>query len=173
MTEQTRRGRWWPWAVVALLVLMGTMMAVLIKVAVDDPTHVVEPDYYQKAMRWDDTAALRDASARLGWQVRLDFREVPGELLAGAGHPPPNTLVVAILTDSTGAALAGLNVHLRAFFSARADRVYEADLPEVAGGYGAAFRLGPPGIWDFELSARRDSTTFVWSGTRELGAVRE
>jgi len=170
-TPEDRRGRWWPWAVVALIALMALMMGVLMWSATGDPTHVVVPDYYDKAVRWDETAARREASARLGWRVELDFRPVPPEL-AGAGEPRPNTLVVATLRDSLGQALDSLDVRVRAFFSARADRVLEARLAPRDGAYAAALRLGPPGLWEFHLEAGRDSTLFVWDASRDLGAVR-
>jgi hypothetical protein len=169
---RTGRGTWWPWAIAALLALMALMMGTLVWLAARDPTHVVESEYYHKAVDWDRTVAQRAASARLGWSTRLDFLPVPAGMAAPVGAPAPNTLVVAALADSAGRPLAGLRVHLRAFFSARADRIYQSDLQPVAGGYGAAFRLGPPGLWVFELEARRDSLLFLWSGTRDLGAAK-
>lgn len=171
MTERERRS-WWPWAVGALLLLMVSMMAILFWAAAHDPTHVVESNYYEKAVHWDRSMAERRASAQLGWTTALDFRAVPAAQAEPVGAPRPNTLVVASLGDSLGRPLEGLRVHLRAFFSARADRIYQADLQPVPGGYGAAFRLGPPGLWVFELESRRDSSVYLWSGTRDLGAVK-
>lgn len=162
----------WPWLVVALLALMATMMGVLFYSAVGDPSHVVVEDYYDKAIHWDQTQAQNTLDTQLGWRVELQFREVPAELAVDQGAGKPNTLVVVQLVDSLNRPLDSLSVHLRAFFSARAGHVFEADLRPVEGGYGAAFRLGPPGIWEFQLEARRDSTLFTWSGTRMLGAVK-
>jgi hypothetical protein len=175
VTEQRdTRGRMWPWIVVALLVFMASMMGVLFWKATGDPTHVVEPDYYNKAMKWDSTAAVRDESVRAGWTVKLDFRPVPGEMLAEAGADVPNTLVVVQLKDSTGKALTDVAVHLRAYFSARADRIFEADMQAMGQEFGAAFRLGPPGLWEFEVQARRENPpfNFTWKGSRDLGEVK-
>jgi len=160
--------------VVALLVFMASMMAVLFYAASGDPTHVVEPDYYNKAMKWDSTAAVRDESIRQGWQVVLDFRPVPGEMLAEAGAEVPNTLVVVQIKDSTGLAVKNVAVHLRTYFSARADRVFEADMQAMGEEFGAAFRLGPPGLWEFEVLARRENPpfNFSWKGSRDLGEVK-
>jgi len=168
-----RQGRMWPWMVGALLLLMLTMGGVLVWVTLDDPSHVVVEDYYDKAVHWDETRAQQEANARLGWRVELRFLDVPAELaLPDSGGHPPNTLVVAALTDSLGVPLDSLDVTLSAFFSARAGRVLEADLRPVEGGLGAAFRLGPPGLWEFRLEATRGAERFTWSGSRELGAVR-
>lgn len=172
--EHDNRGRMWPWIVVALLVFMASMMGVLFWKATGDPTHVVEPDYYDKAMKWDSTAAVQQKSVRAGWTVKLDFRPVPGELLAEAGAEVPNTLVVVQLQDSTGKVLTDVAVHLRAYFSARADRIFEADMQAMGREYGAAFRLGPPGLWEFEVQALRENPpfNFTWKGSRDLGEVK-
>jgi len=167
-----RRGRMWPWMVVGLLLLMILLMGVLLYSAIGDPSHVVVENYYDKAVHWDREQAQLEQDRRLGWHVELEFRAVPPELAVDAGAGVPNTLVVAQLVDSLNRPLDSLSVHLRAFFSARAGRVFEADLQPMAGGYGAAFRLGPPGMWEFQLEARRDTMRYTWLETRELGAVR-
>jgi len=168
-----RQGRMWPWMVGALLLLMVGMAGVLVWVSLGDPSHVVETDYYDKAMRWDETRAQQEANTRLGWRVELRFLDVPAELAVpdSSGHLP-NTLVVAALTDSLGLPLDSLSVTLAAFFSGRAGRVLQAELAPVDGGYGAAWRLGPPGLWEFRLEAQRGGERFTWSGSRELGAVK-
>jgi hypothetical protein len=167
-----RQGRMWPWMVGALLLLMILMAGVLVWLSMGDPSHVVEKDYYDKAVHWDQTRAEREASLALGWKVELQFRDVPAELAIDTGAGKPNTLVVAVLTDSTGSPLDSLQARLSAFFSGRAGRVLEADLQPVEGGLGTALRLGPPGLWEFRLEATRGQDRFVWSGSRELGAVR-
>ena len=168
-----RQGRMWPWMVGALLLLMVGMAGVLVWVSLGDPSHVVEADYYDKAVRWDETRAQQEANARLGWRVELRFLDVPAELaVPDSGGHAPNTLVVAALTDSLGVPLDSLSVSLSAFFSARAGRVLQAELRPMEGGHGAAFRLGPPGLWEFRLDATRGAERFTWSGSRELGAVQ-
>ncbi len=169
--EMERRGRMWPWMVVGLLLLMVVMMGVLFYSAVGDPSHVVVENYYDKAIHWDEVQAQAELDRQLGWHVELEFRAVPPELAADPGTGKPNTLVVVQLVDSLNRPLDSLSIHLKAFFSARAGRVFEADLQPVAGGYGAAFRLGPPGVWEFQLEARRDTMHYTWLGTRELGSV--
>jgi hypothetical protein len=168
-----RQGRMWPWMVGALLLLMVLMAGVLVWVSLGDPSHVVEADYYDKAIHWDETRAQQEANARLGWRVDLRFLDVPGELaVPDSGGRLPNTLVVASLTDSLGLPLDSLTVTLSAFFSARAGRVLQAELAPMDGGHGTAWRLGPPGLWEFRLVATRGEDRFTWSGSRELGAVK-
>lgn len=65
----------WPAFVgfIALTSLSGATW--LIVSAHSDECFAVEPDYYAKAVRWDDTARQARENARLGWTISLDQRD--------------------------------------------------------------------------------------------------
>jgi nitrogen fixation protein FixH len=68
-----RRAAWfWGTFVVGLLSLQVTGGVIAILLASGDESVAVVPDYYQKALKWDQEVALRAASDRLGWTAHLD-----------------------------------------------------------------------------------------------------
>ena len=46
----------------------------MVYVATSDGSFAVEPDYYQKALHWDDARSAAAENAGLGWTVELDGR---------------------------------------------------------------------------------------------------
>ncbi|MEM9826428.1 MAG: FixH family protein [Planctomycetota bacterium] len=62
----------WSALVVFLLggqIAMGVTAIVLSK---SDPSVAVVPDYYQRAVKWDESKAAFAASKKLGWDVRVE-----------------------------------------------------------------------------------------------------
>ncbi len=165
-------GWYWPWIVVGLLALMALINAALVYNAHKDPSHAVEPDYYRKALDWDETAAQRKYNRELGWLLELDFKPVP-EGMAGAlpEAGPPNTLLLCRLLDGAGTRLAGAEIRVSCFHNAWSGHRIEAALPPLADGYGAALRLGPPGLWEFRSEVRRSGERFTSVQTRLLEAA--
>ena len=49
--------RLWPWAIGAVLLITVAANLALFHVAGSDPSFVIEPDYYAKAVAWDSTMA--------------------------------------------------------------------------------------------------------------------
>jgi len=141
----TRGGRWIA-AVVVLLVGNAAAMITLAATA-GDPTSRVIPDYYQKAVRYDDVAAARAASAALGWTARISLED-------GA--------LVAVLTDRDGAPVTGAAVEVEVRPRVRADELVTVALVEVAPGrYQAPLPAGRRGLHDLALTARRDDAAFL------------
>src|SRR6056297_599142 len=69
---ENRRAAWrWGSLVVGMLTVQVVAGAFAIRLATRDPSVAVVPDYYQKALDWDDHVALRRASQKLGWDVLL------------------------------------------------------------------------------------------------------
>jgi nitrogen fixation protein FixH len=156
MTSLTKPGdrRAWFWASVPVLLLGGLLGTQLLFLAgsLDDPSFVVEDDYYQKAVSWDVKMAEDRENARLGWAVNLSLR---------SARSAPSTAVVD-LADSAGAGIAGANVKLLAFHNARASDVQSVTLRERApGSYEGELRLTRPGLWEFRVSAARSMDRFT------------
>lgn len=146
------RGRIWAWVPALLLGgLLGTQLIVLRNV-LDDPSVALEPDYYRKAVAWDEQRALERRSAALGWRaaIALEPAERPGA-----------TRLTVHLTDSTGSALSGATLTAQAFANARAGRVLSLSWVEGAPGvYQSELGHALPGLWELRLQATRGSDVF-------------
>jgi nitrogen fixation protein FixH len=129
-------------------------------VATGDPSFAVEPDYYQKALRWDETMAQEARNEDLGWSVAVTF-----ERAARAGE----VKLAARVNDRAGRAIEGARVGVEAFHSARARHVLRATLsPEATGGYSAMLRLDRPGVWELRLRVERGDQVFTKTLVQEL-----
>lgn len=169
--KKAASGRHWPWLVGALLLLILTINIAVFVAATSDSGHVIVDDYYTKAVNWDETIAQREHNRALGWQVQLNFRPVPAGW-DGAGEENPNTLLHVALLDSTGLPVPDAEVHLNCFQNAHSAHQWNAQLSPVKDGHAAAFRLGPAGLWQFQLEAKAGGERFTWETERELGSVR-
>jgi hypothetical protein len=170
--KEPAAGRFWPWAIAALMLLILTIALAVLRAATGDGGAAVIEDYYQQAVDWDAGQADLAASRALGWSAELSFREVPQGMASAAGKNPPNTLVFVALADREGRPLEGATVTLAGAFRGHSQRIWSAVALPLEGGYGAAFRLGPPGLWDWRITAERDTARFLHSETRELGRAR-
>ena len=140
------RGTVWIVIVVGLLVGNAVAMGVLVAEA-GDPTPRVMPDYYRKAIAWDETVAARRASDALGWSARASLE---GDRLA------------VELVDATGAPLRGAAVTITARPRSRADEITAATLAEGAPGrYAAAVGLARAGLHEIEITARIGDAAFL------------
>jgi hypothetical protein len=61
-TPQTPSGAKWPVIIIGLLLLNVTVCAVTVTLSLRNPA-AVEPDYYNKAMNWDEHRAASTATA--------------------------------------------------------------------------------------------------------------
>lgn len=141
-------GRSWIVFVVILLVANAAAMGFLIAKA-GDPTPRVLPDYYRKAVAWDETAAARRASDALGWSTAIEL---------------DRSHLTVRLTDRSGAPVAGAAIEVIARHRSRADQAVTLVLDEQAGGvYVGTLPGRQPGLHELALTARRADDTFVAS----------
>lgn len=141
-----KSGRFWIGFVVALLVGNAAAMGVLIAKA-GDPTPRVLPDYYARAVAWDETAAERRASAALGWSAEAAWT---------------GSQVVVVLTDASGAPVTGATVEIVARHRSRADRRTTVGLVERgAGRYAGTLAPAQIGLHELEVTASRGADSFV------------
>ena len=115
-------GRIWPYAVVGLLLLNVCVCAVTVVAATSDPVaSAVEPDYYQRAVDWDDERAKWPAPEKLGWEVRVESRR-------GIG------VVVEITDCAGGVVISGVKGRVKARHAGERLEVREAPLAPMDGG---------------------------------------
>lgn len=156
-----RQGRFWPVFIIAVLVGQVSFLSILVFFATRDPSFAVEPNYYLKALQWNDTAAQIQANAQLGWSVSTDL----GNDVSLLGE----RWLVCRLQDAEGQPIGGAQMELTAFAHARADERMKIALAEAeAGSYSAKLRLRTSGLWDFEITARRGEQTFTHREQREV-----
>lgn len=153
----------WPWPllIAALLALgVGVNLALMVA-ATGDPSFSVEPDYYTKAVRWDDRMAQEARNAGLGWRVEVD-----------AVPEAEGCRVAVSIVDRAGVAVADADVSLEAFHNARASTVLTAALVPTGAGYAALLPMRRAGLWEFRIAARRGPTTFTAVLTRDVAIDR-
>lgn len=157
------RGWYWPVGLAALLVGSAGANVALLVITSRDASFAVEPDYYAKALAWDETMAQQARNEALGWSLELRV-----EPAGGRGR----TTVVAGLTDRAGAPLLGAQIALEARHNARANRVLTAALEPRSMGYAAAMPLARPGLWEFRVRVTRGPDVFTAILTRDVPEVR-
>ncbi|MDX2192472.1 MAG: FixH family protein [Gemmatimonadales bacterium] len=163
MTAPARpsRGLGWPTAIVAVLALTVGANIWVIRLATNDPTFAIEPDYYRKAVRWDDTQAQRARNARLGWSLE------PVLHAATAGGPAE---LVVRLADPAGQPVRGAALRVTARHNAHRDAGVAATLAEQPdGSYRGALPLRFGGEWHLQFEARRAHDAFTAESRIDAG----
>lgn len=131
--------------------LLGFSVAVCIALAVTagaDPSLAVEPDYYKKAIHFDEIRAEEMASERLGWRSRL------GSLRVG-------DTVTFKIEDVNGRPITGLAGTLEAFANVRAGSPITAAVEEIGPGeYRAPIIVARAGRWEIRARLARDDEVF-------------
>jgi len=150
----------WPGMIIALLVLHILAVVSAVFVATRDRSFAVEPNYYQKALHWEDTLRQREANQRLAWQVALEL---------GGDRSTGQRLVSCRLSDSQGRPLEGGLIDLVAFAHARGNDRFAAVLEEsTPGRYEGAVRMPRGGTWEFRLVIHRGPETFTYEEQRKV-----
>lgn len=154
----------WPGAVIGLIVLgMVSTFGVLIASRSDGGPQVVDR-YYQQAVAWDSTAALRQASRDLGWTVDVTRMVVDGR-----------TALDVRVTDRDGHAVTGLTGALLLRRPQSAGVLERLPLalgaPATSTNPATPLRAFPSvsgrGLWDVDVELQRGKTRFVGSVRRE------
>ena len=157
----------WPVGLGALLCGSIGVCVVTAIVAAGDPSVALEPDYYERAVAWDEAAAARDASRALGWTVTA---EVSSPIEASSARH-----LTLRLTDALGAPVLAERVEVVAFHHAR-----RREAVTLSAGTGAAapagrgallsagdgswtWSLGPAraGVWQVRVRAIRGADAFT------------
>lgn len=148
-----KRGMQWPIAVAVVLALTVIGDVTVAVIASRDEAFAVEPDFYQKAVNFDDEMALRAASRTLGWRLEPSLQ---------LGHPGTPGRVSIMLRDSAGAPVSGAHVALLAMHNARASHQLNATLTDLGGGaYEAPLSAERPGEWELRFMVTRGGDRFA------------
>jgi nitrogen fixation protein FixH len=160
-TASKAPGYRWIVAVVALLLFTVSTQTYLLSRALSDPSVVAEPDYYQKAVAWDQTQAQRTQNAALGWVLAPS---------ASSDVSPSGRTLTVRLEDRTHTALTGATLRVVAFHKARsATRIQGALVENAEGEYVATLPLLREGLWELRFLALHDGQQFTY--TEDLDVV--
>lgn len=158
------------WPIGVAVILGSTVVAniAVMRIANDDPSFAVEPNYYAKAVAFDSTMAQERRNLALGWGVETALDSLV------AGQP---TRLTIRLKGADAAPLPGAAVSVVARFNARANDTLTTVLPETApGAYTATLPIHTPGEWEVRIDATRaDSVTHEvsrFSASTRVTAVR-
>ena len=147
------RTRAWPLAIVGILLAGITSNVAFVVLASSDPAAAVEPEYYRKALAWDDEMAQQERNIALGWSAHAALT------LGARGQPGRLELTVA---DSSGRPLSGAAVSAVVMHNARASNAQQVALQEdAAGRYSAKLLAERPGIWEVRLSVERNAQRYT------------
>jgi nitrogen fixation protein FixH len=148
-----KAGMGWP---IGITVMLGATVAgnlVMMRIANNDPSFSIEPDYYKKAVFYDSTMAQTHRNLDLGWGVQTFADSIV------AGQP---TRLRVVLRDEKALPLRDAHVEATVLFNARANNLTTATLTnEGAGVYTATVPINTPGEWEVRVSARRDTAHFT------------
>ena len=153
----TSQGLQWPLLVAAMIVVQMTAGAGATYLALRDPAHTVTPGYHARALAWDEEAARRDASAKLGWGAAAEILGAPGQ-----------RKLRVTLHDRAGQPVDGATVQATVFHHARGKEIANLSLaPAGPGAYAAALAAERSGVWEVRLTVRRGNDTFHWTDVAE------
>ncbi|MEM1354789.1 MAG: FixH family protein [Planctomycetota bacterium] len=167
-TEAIPRGRVWVMPAVIFGLLGGQMIFITtaITLATGDRSFAVVPDYYQKAVDWDEHRADLLASEQMGWTLEV----LPGESPDEFGKRP----LLILVRDAEDQAIRGARVRVAYFHHARAGDHHSVELAEVLPGhYAAEAQIARHGRWQFDVEVERGAQRFVASVQQHVPKSRE
>jgi nitrogen fixation protein FixH len=142
----------WPIGIVVILgaTIVGNLL--MMRVAANDPSFAIEPDYYRKAVHFDEAMAQARRNRAIGWIVTPQVDPVASGRATG---------VHVHVRDRLGMPVTGARLTLMARFNARANDTLTAALTEEgAGRYRTLLAVSVPGEWEFRIDADRDNTHY-------------
>jgi FixH len=156
------------WALVPVVLLASSFFGVggMAVVAIRDPNFALEPDYYQKALHWDQVQAQAANNQRFGYT----FSAPPSIALDGHGHASFEVKIKA----RNGREVTGARVIAIAFPNAYSEEVSPLQFSErVPGVYTAPVSARHAGLWEFRLSmdSAADHATVILRSDLTPGAA--
>lgn len=132
-------GLGWPIAIVSLLGMNMSIVAITTYFATNSKTSTVVPDYYTKAVHWDDTAKQVATNRTLGWIVAINVQPRSSGL---SGQ------LVVRLTDASGTSIRAAIVHAEAFHESDSTKRLSGVLSMTSDGvYAGSFPIERAGRW--------------------------
>jgi len=150
------RPRRWALIIIGALVAQAGGILTMVTIASRDPNFSVESDYYEKAVRWDDTARERARQRELAWRIDAAIS---------------GTAVDVALTSASGEPLEGASIEAEYFHPAHArDRRTVALSPSAPGRYSAPVTAPGSGFYELRLSITRGPEHMTITRQVERGA---
>jgi len=157
-------GTIWPIVIAGALGLHVIGSLVMVYFATSNESYAVEPDYYQKALHWNDKRAQDHHNAELGWQ--LEFTVEP----AAPGQYPT---LRAELTGMDGEPITDAAIAVEAFANARREDILTATLNAADSSYLTTMPMRRDGLWEFRFSVTRGDELFTHREMRHVWTVME
>ncbi len=163
-SAKRRAARRWILIPLGLIITQMSIVITMMCIATSDPTFAVEPNYYEKALAWDATAAQNHTNQRLAWRT---------EMAASASSSGKGEFAVR-LTNSDSTPLDGAKVRAELFANTNARARTILDLVANGDGrYGAPTAFDRLGMWECRLVVTRGPETFTTSAQFEVRAAPE
>lgn len=145
--------KFFPWPGMVIVFILGNIAvcAVTVSLAMRAGDRGVEPEYYKKAMHWDQAVAAQEASDKLGW--RIVFSEQPS-----VGQP-----VRVRVVDVSGLDVPDAIISLETFHHATASKRFDVTLTRDANGVDAVaaeFTPDREGLWEFRWKVESPAGKF-------------
>lgn len=160
-----KRGARLPWALVPVALLLSSAVGVgsMAVIAARDPHFATEPDYYKKAIGWDQAQAQAASNQRLGYVV-----ELPAAIEFDAHG---NATLSITVRDRLGQPLSGARVSAEAFANAYSGKLINLSFDEEsAGHYRAKLSVSHPGQWVFRFACDSPGGHFTADLRADLSA---
>jgi hypothetical protein len=159
-----RRNAWrWPLIVVTFLIGHVLLMAIACTIAMRDKTFAVVPDYYGRALEWDQQKSAKIASGKLGWHVEVQA----GRQVDARGR----RTVSFVLTGAKGKPVEGATLEAVYFHHAHADQIQHVTLTADSNDprrFTAQVPMAFEGNWEFHFSVTARGQNFVSSTVEYL-----
>jgi nitrogen fixation protein FixH len=149
----------WPAIIAGALGLHVLAMMVMVSFATSNDSYAVEPDYYQKALNWNQKQAQDRSNSELGWS--LDF-------VVESAAPGNDPMLRVSLTDADGSPLDGAEIAVEAFSNVRRDDILAATVMPSGGGYQTTMPMRGNGRWEFRFIVTRGDDVFTYTETRHV-----
>jgi nitrogen fixation protein FixH len=144
----------WPLMIFALIGINVCIVGVTVYFAVSDKSAAIEPNYYAKALKYDETIQLRESSAALGWNAKVTLQP---------GRTTDDGKITLHLTDRDGHPIQGASATATIFASARASERLQLILqPDASspGDYASSAHINRTGSWHIRLMVERGADRF-------------
>ena len=165
--KPSRKSSWrWPLILIGLLTGHATIMMVCVAIATNDKTFAVPPDYYGRAIHWDERQAALRASEQLGWKASVEA--------ANEVDPLGRRIAAFRLVDASGNAIPGATMEVSYYHHAHGRDVQRLELKVADAAdprqFSGLFPMRYSGFWEFEFTAKAHGKTFVATTTQWIGS---
>lgn len=149
----TQRKSRWPMIIVGMLLVHISLMAAAVIISQRNRPMIL-PNYYQSALKWDQTQAQLRASKDLGWQVTL--------LPSPRTDPLGQREIVVKMIDRGGQPVSDAYIELTYFHHAYADQTLRCTMRTDAKGEARqVLSMRNEGWWQMHITASAAGERFV------------